>query len=195
VVPDEMIEKDDNQRSVRAEQTAALPRRPDPSEQMTETPRAPQRRCARRSSSGVSIPRMVAQSGRGRLFSKRDGGARFIEAAARRRDAGWLLPPNLESGAPGPRRSLLPSDWRAAGDRKGDEALAGIEADGRVGGRSDSPKLSGAAPPNRASRATIALLESDRPDAPRASDAYGDVALVALVGRPLVRRLRLEAPS
>jgi hypothetical protein len=37
--------------------------------------------------------------------------------------------------------------------------------------RSLSPKLSGASPPNRASRATIAFLESDRPDAPRAGDA------------------------
>ena len=37
-----------------------------------------------------------------------------------------------------------------------------------------SPKLSGAAPPNHASRATIAFLESDRPGAPRAGDAYGD---------------------
>jgi hypothetical protein len=40
----------------------------------------------------------------------------------------------------------------------------------------DSPKLSGAAPPNRASRETIAFLESDRPDAPRAGDAYDDKA-------------------
>ena len=40
-------------------------------------------------------------------------------------------------------------------------------------GRLRSPKLSGAAPPNRASRATIAFLESDRPGAPRAGDAYG----------------------
>jgi hypothetical protein len=40
-----------------------------------------------------------------------------------------------------------------------------------------SPKLSGAAPPNRARRATIAFLESDRPDAPRAGDAYGDVRI------------------
>jgi hypothetical protein len=38
------------------------------------------------------------------------------------------------------------------------------------------PKLSGAAPPNRASRATIAFLESDRPNAPQAGDAYGDQA-------------------
>jgi hypothetical protein len=36
------------------------------------------------------------------------------------------------------------------------------------------PKLSGAAPPNRASRATIAFLESNRPDAPRPGDAYCD---------------------
>ena len=41
-----------------------------------------------------------------------------------------------------------------------------------------SPKLSSAAPPNRASRATIAFLESDRPDRPRAGDAYGDVPIV-----------------
>jgi hypothetical protein len=41
-----------------------------------------------------------------------------------------------------------------------------------------SPKLSGAAPPNRASRATIAFLQSDRPDATRAGDAYGDIAIV-----------------
>jgi len=40
-----------------------------------------------------------------------------------------------------------------------------------------SPKLSGAAAPNRASRATIAFLESDRPDAPRAGDAYGDLPI------------------
>jgi hypothetical protein len=36
------------------------------------------------------------------------------------------------------------------------------------------PKLSSAAPPNRATGATIAFLESDRPEGPRASDAYGD---------------------
>jgi hypothetical protein len=35
-------------------------------------------------------------------------------------------------------------------------------------------QLSGAAPPNRASRATIASLPSDRPDAARTGDAYGD---------------------
>jgi hypothetical protein len=45
-----------------------------------------------------------------------------------------------------------------------------------------SPKLSGAVPPNRASRATFAFLESNRPDAPRAGDAYGDEAFVR-VGR------------
>ena len=39
------------------------------------------------------------------------------------------------------------------------------------------PKLSGASPPNRASCATIAFLESDRPDVPRAGDAYGDIPL------------------
>jgi len=39
-----------------------------------------------------------------------------------------------------------------------------------------SPKLSSAVPLNCASRATIAFLESDRPDAPRAGDAYGDEA-------------------
>ena len=37
-----------------------------------------------------------------------------------------------------------------------------------------SPKLSGAAPTNHASHTTIAFLESDRADAPRAGDAYGD---------------------
>jgi hypothetical protein len=41
-----------------------------------------------------------------------------------------------------------------------------------------SPKLSSAAPLNRASRATIAFLESDRPAAARVGDAYGDLALV-----------------
>jgi hypothetical protein len=41
----------------------------------------------------------------------------------------------------------------------------------------DSPQLSGAAPPNRASRATIAFQESDRPGAPRAGDACGDQAI------------------
>jgi hypothetical protein len=44
-----------------------------------------------------------------------------------------------------------------------------------------SPELSDAPPPNRASRATIAFLESDRPDAPRAGDAYGDI-WIARVG-------------
>jgi hypothetical protein len=43
-----------------------------------------------------------------------------------------------------------------------------------------SPKLSGAAPPNGASRATIAFLESDRPNTPRAGDAYGDVPVALL---------------
>ena len=38
-------------------------------------------------------------------------------------------------------------------------------------------QLSGAAAPNRAGRATIAFLESDRPDAPRAGDAYGDLPI------------------
>ena len=37
-----------------------------------------------------------------------------------------------------------------------------------------SPNLSVAARPHRASRATIAYLESNRPKAPRAGDAYGD---------------------
>jgi hypothetical protein len=46
-----------------------------------------------------------------------------------------------------------------------------------------SPKLSSAAPPNRASRATIAFLESDRPDAPRAGDAYGDIPSVTTSSR------------
>ena len=45
-----------------------------------------------------------------------------------------------------------------------------------------SPELSDAAPPNRASRATIAFLESDRPDAPRAGDAYGDASIVPIAG-------------
>ena len=35
-----------------------------------------------------------------------------------------------------------------------------------------SPKLSSAPPPNRATRATIAFPESDRPDRPRAGDAF-----------------------
>src|SRR5438309_8585073 len=52
---------------------------------------------------------------------------------------------------------------------------------------SGSPKLSGAAPPNRASRATIAFLESDRPGAPRAGDAYGDIPRPRQ-GRPRRRR-------
>ena len=39
-----------------------------------------------------------------------------------------------------------------------------------------SPKLSGAGRPNRASCAAIASLESDRPDRPRAGDAYGDIS-------------------
>jgi hypothetical protein len=39
-----------------------------------------------------------------------------------------------------------------------------------------SPKLSGAAPLNRASRATIAFLQSDRPGVPGADDPLGDEA-------------------
>jgi hypothetical protein len=31
-------------------------------------------------------------------------------------------------------------------------------------------------------RATIALLESDRPDAPRAGDAYGDISITPPAG-------------
>ena len=51
-----------------------------------------------------------------------------------------LESPNLESGAPGPRRSLLPSDWRAAGDRKGDDAVAPGRWVWRRAGRSDCPR-------------------------------------------------------
>jgi hypothetical protein len=40
----------------------------------------------------------------------------------------------------------------------------------------ESPKLSSAAPPKCVRRATIAFLESDRPDGPGAGDAYGDQA-------------------
>jgi hypothetical protein len=43
-----------------------------------------------------------------------------------------------------------------------------------------SPKLGGVASPNRASRATIAFLESNRPDAPGPGDAYGDEAIAPL---------------
>ena len=37
------------------------------------------------------------------------------------------------------------------------------------------------APPNRASRAAIAFLWSDRPDAPRAGDAYGDATIAPVL--------------
>jgi hypothetical protein len=44
--------------------------------------------------------------------------------------------------------------------------------------RSHSPKRSSAGQQDTATRATIAFLESDRPDAPRAGDGYGDQAQV-----------------
>jgi hypothetical protein len=40
-----------------------------------------------------------------------------------------------------------------------------------------SPKLSRAAAQNRASRATIAFLGSDRSDGPHAGDPYGDIPI------------------
>jgi hypothetical protein len=49
------------------------------------------------------------------------------------------------------------------------------------------PKFGGAGPPNRASRATIAFVESDRPDEPRAGDSCGDDPQVQIqVGRRCV---------
>jgi len=44
-----------------------------------------------------------------------------------------------------------------------------------------SPELSVAVPRNQLPRATIALLKSDRPDAPRAGDAYGDISITPVV--------------
>jgi hypothetical protein len=41
-------------------------------------------------------------------------------------------------------------------------------------------KLDVPVPPNRANCATIAFLERDRLDAPRASDAYGDIVIVGV---------------
>src|SRR5207302_7040210 len=67
-------------------------------------------------------------------------------------------------------------------------------------------QLSSAVPWKHPTRATIAFLESDRPDAPRAGDAYGDVLTVSEqrlgrvrgnrfcpVGRPLSSRLVCDA--
>src|SRR5437764_3425998 len=92
----------------------------------------------------------------------------------------------LGAGA-GSRYRVIPSVrvelelWRGGerplGRALSQKAVVGISATSGSGGRSQSPKLSGAAPPNRASRATIAFLESDRPGAPRAGDAYGDKSI------------------
>ncbi len=58
-----------------------------------------------------------------------------------------------------------------------------------------SPKLTGAAPPNRASRATIAFLESDRPDAPRADDSYGDIGTARRPGGRAIGPPRKDSPG
>jgi hypothetical protein len=60
--------------------------------------------------------------------------------------------------------------------------------------RPDQPlslKLSGAVLRNRAAGATSAFLESDRPDGPRADDAYGDAGVVRPGPPPAWRRLLL----
>jgi hypothetical protein len=65
---------------------------------------------------------------------------------------------------------------------KATQQSSGSGPDLSCGRRSDSPKLSGAVPPNRTSRATIAFLESDRPGGPRAGDAYGDGVITRPAG-------------
>jgi hypothetical protein len=66
----------------------------------------------------------------------------------------------------------------------GENLMATHSSRSKLGVRAGShpPKLSGAAPLNRASRATIAFLKSDRPDAPRAGDAFGDRVIVRVLG-------------
>ena len=63
-------------------------------------------------------------------------------------------------------------------DCKGDVGAVRVRLCDAGVGRVQSPRISGAARPNRVSGATIASLESDRPDGPRVDDAYGDRALV-----------------
>ena len=82
---------------------------------------------------------------------------------------------------------------RSARLRFGERGITPIELDQRVGARSPSPKLSGAlrrtAPAARRSHSW-----SDRPDAPRAGDAYGD-ATIAPVRAPGVCAGRSGLPA
>ena len=76
---------------------------------------------------------------------------------------------------------------------RGTSFAAKASASAGATGRSDPPKLRGAAPLDRASHATIAFLESDRPDRPRAGDAYGDGRVVSAVARPASAPPRLRS--
>ena len=60
------------------------------------------------------------------------------------------------------------------------KALARISLAARRWWLLSSPKLDGADLPNSARGATIAFLERDRPDEPRAGDAYGDASIVPM---------------
>ena len=71
------------------------------------------------------------------------------------------------------------SEWHLRAERSR-ESLVQISATSESHLLPDPPELSGAAPPNRASRATIPFLESDRPGPPRAGDAYGDIWITRL---------------
>jgi hypothetical protein len=58
-----------------------------------------------------------------------------------------------------------------------------------LGALPPSPKLMGAGPQNHPSRATIAFLESDRPDGSGAGDPYGDAAIAPDLPEEIGRRL------